>query len=86
MCAFLGITETDLANPAPYSRVLALNDKGRLLLKAARQSGCFPNAGEPVAHPYQDLEYRAGRLYSTFALNDTEPPYCEENRRVFYAK
>ena len=39
MCAFLGLTEADLCAPAPYVRVLALNDRGREILKKARQSG-----------------------------------------------
>lgn len=84
MCAFLGITQTDIASPAPYVRVLALNDKGRTVLKSARQTGLFPNAGEFVDDPYQELEYRAGRLYSLFAANGSEPPLHEQNRRVFY--
>lgn len=83
MCAFLGITQQTLDSPTPYTRVLALNDKGRELLKAARETGCFPNVGESVAHPYQQLEYRAGRLYSLFALRD-EAPCQESGRRLFY--
>ena len=83
MCAFLGITEEGLAAPAPYTRVLALNSKGRQLLKAARQSGLFPNAGEWMDQPYQALEHRSGRLYSLFCT-DNELPYNEENRRVYY--
>ncbi len=83
MCAFLGITEADIASPAPYTRVLALNNKGRELLKSARKTGLFPNAGESVEHPYQELEYRANALYSLFAL--TEESLClEQNRRIFY--
>ncbi len=85
LCAFLGLTAKDIASPAPYARVLAFNDKGRELLKAARQSGEFPNVGEPVDHPYQDMEYRAGRLYGLFAVSP-EPPSQEENRRVYYKK
>ena len=37
MCAFLGITQKDMDSPAPYARVLALNDRGREILKAARK-------------------------------------------------
>ncbi len=86
MCAFLGLTEELLASPAPYARVLAFNDRGRELLKTARETGMFPNAGEPVAHPYQELEYRAGSLYGLFAIGSTESPQLEEDRRVFYHK
>ena len=84
MCAFLGITDEDISSPAPYARVLALNDKGREILNSARQTGLFPNAGDSVDHPYQDLEYRAGKLYSLFALSD-ETPFEEQKRRVFYS-
>ncbi|MBR4017708.1 MAG: nucleotidyltransferase family protein [Oscillospiraceae bacterium] len=83
MCAFLGITEKDIASPAPYARVLALNDKGRELLKSARKIGLFPNVGQWVEHPYQELEYRANTLYSLFATKE-EPLCLEQNRRIFY--
>lgn len=85
MCAFLGLTREDLLSPAPYVRVLALNDRGRELLKAARQNGTFLNAGEPTKHPYKDIEQRAGRLYSLFAAPGT-PPVQEAQRRVVYVK
>ena len=83
MCAFLGLTEKDLSTPAPYVRVLALNDNGREILKNARKTGCFPNAGEVFDHPYQEIEHRTNRLYSLFAVTN-EPPYQEDDRRVFY--
>ena len=86
MCAFLGITEKDIASPAPYCRVLAFNNKGRAILKEARQTGCFPNAGESMEHPYQELEYRAERLYSLFCASGIEDPSQEENRRVYCHK
>ncbi len=85
MCAFLGLAEADIASPAPYARVLAFNDRGREILKAARKTGLFPNAGEQVTHPYQELEYRAGNLYSLFALG-SEPSQQEKNRRIVYKK
>ena len=84
MCAFLGLSQKDLATPAPYVRVLALNSKGREILKLARQTGSFPNAGEWVDSPYQLLEQRAGRLYSLFAKGG-ELPASENDRRVFYS-
>jgi len=65
--------------------VLALNDRGREILKAARLTGSFPNAGEWVDHPYQETELRAGRLYSLFCTGG-EPPYDEAQRRVSYHK
>ena len=84
MCAFLDITREDLQSPPPYARVLALNDRGRALLKAARQTGAFPNAGESTNHPYEVLEHRAERLYSLFAEGGVHTPYQEETRRIFY--
>lgn len=83
MCAFLGITEQDISSATPYARVLAFNDTGRKILKNARETGLFPNTGEPVAHPYQALEYRAERLYSLFCTNGQELPYREDTRRVY---
>ena len=85
MCAYLGLTEADLSAPAPYVRVLALNNTGREILKAARKTGVFPNAGEFVESPYQQLEHRAGMLYHLFALVPT-PPLAEKDRRIFYQK
>ena len=85
MCAFLGISQKDLDSPAPYTRVLAFNDRGREILKSARETGLFPNMGETVDHPYQDLEIRAGRLYSQFAIS-AEQPQQEQQRRIYYKK
>ena len=84
MCAFLGITEEILNAPAPYARVLALNDTGRKILNTARQYGCFPNVGEPQLHPYQALENRCGDLYGLFAVDGAEPAGLEEKRRIIY--
>lgn len=83
MCAFLGITEEMLHSPAPYVRVLAFNDKGRQILKKARQKGSFVNIGEKQDHPYQLLEDRCGDLYGLFAAQP-EAPDRESKYRVFY--
>ena len=82
MCAFLGLTEADLCAPAPYTRVLALNDRGREILKKARQTGHFPNIGEKIDHPYQSIETRCGRLYGLFAAGTPEPPSRNETARI----
>lgn len=84
MCAFLGLTAQDMAAPIPYARVLAFNDKGRLILKAARETGIFPNIGEKLDHPYQQIENRAAALYGLFALDRPEPP--ADTSRVRYVK
>ena len=84
MCAFLGITQKDMDSPAPYARVLAFNDRGREILKTARKTGLFPNAGEWVENPYQELEYRAGSLYGLFSNGNLLSR--EADRRVYYNK
>ena len=84
MCTFLGITQKDMDSPAPYVRVLALNDKGREILKVARTTGLFPNAGEWVDSPYQELELRAGLVYGLFSKRNTL--FQEDERRIFYSK
>ena len=81
LCAALGITADMLAAPAPYVRVLAFNSRGREVLKKARQSGMFINAGERTNTEYEQLEYRCGSLYGLFAQS-TEAPNLEEKRRV----
>ena len=83
MCAFLGITDELLHTPVPYVRVLAFNDRGREILKIARQSGDFPNAGQEMEHPYQALENYWGDLYGLFA-DQTGAPGAERRRRVYY--
>lgn len=83
MCAFLGITGQMLDTSAPYVRVLALNDRGREVLKSARKAGDFPNIGQTVDHPYQQLEQRCGTLYGLFATGEPEAPNTETKQRVF---
>ena len=81
MCAFLGITEDMLNTPAPYIRVLAFNEKGREILKIARQTGEFINAGQSVDCTHQALENRCGDLYGLFSPAP-EAPGVESRRRV----
>lgn len=84
MCAFLDLTAQDLASPAPYVRVLALNDRGRQILKEARKTGLFPNLGEKQEHPYQTIENRCGSLYGLFCADGPELPDAECDLRVYY--
>jgi len=86
LCAFLGITAPMLQEPAPYTRVLAFNDRGRAVLSKAKKFGLFLNAGESSQHPYWELEKRCGDLYGLFRLNGIGSPAPEENRRVYYHK
>ena len=84
LCAFLGITRETLEAPVPYTRILAFNERGRTLLKSAKETGDFRNPGKRIDHPYWALEKRCGDLYGLFCQGDPEPPGAEENRRVFY--
>lgn len=84
MCAFLGLTQKDLASPAPYTRVLALNDRGRQALKAARTAGAFPNIGQKQDHPYQAIEDRCDSLYGLFPQDTPEPPDAQSRQRLYY--
>ena len=84
MCALLGITEADLAMEIPYTRVLAFTDRGRKLLKEAKKTGIYLNAGESFDHPHWQLEQRCGDLYGLFCVDGIEAPGREENRRIYY--
>ena len=84
MCAFLGITKELLESPVSYARILAFNDKGRQILKTAKEAVPLYNIGENVDHPYQELETRCGDLYGLFARGGIEEPGSEKKQRVFY--
>ena len=86
MCAFLGLTEQDISSPVPYVRVLALNDRGRAVLKKARETGTFLNAGESSPTPYGEKERIIGDLYGLFCIDCPEKPGVENTRRVYYHK
>ena len=86
MCAFLGITEEMLNQPAPYTRVLAMNHRGREILKKARESGKFYHVGEKVDSPYWELEQRCSDLYGLFCTAGPEKPGMEPKRRIDYCK
>ena len=84
LCAFLGLTAADLATPAPYARVLAFNDRGREILKQARQVFDLPNIGEKQGHMYQLIEDRCDVLYGLFAAEDVESPTPKYRVRYVY--
>lgn len=84
MCAFLGITAENMTAEVPYTRVLAFSSRGRAVLKAAKKSGLYLNAGESFDHPYWLLEKRCGDLYGLFCTEGVEAPGREENRRIYY--
>ena len=82
LCACLGLTKEALAAPVPYTRVLGFNKTGREILKIAREHGSFPNIGQRMEHPWQQLETRCGTLYGLFAVSAPEPADAEEKKRV----
>ena len=84
LCAFLGIDAAALDAPAPYTRILAFNDRGRNILKDAKKTCKFVNAGQIPDHPYWTLEKRAADLYGLFCAEGIEPPGSEEKRRIYY--
>ena len=86
MCAFLGLTAHDLNSPVPYVRALALNDRGRPVLKEARKNGIFLNTGEASTTPYGEKERIIGDLYGLFCVSGPEAPGAENARRVYYHK
>ena len=86
LCAFLGISLQDMLSPVPYTRVLGFNDRGRLALKAARQSGTFLNAGEIDLTDYGAKERQIGDLYGLFCTDAPEAPGLETARRIYYRK
>ena len=86
MCAFLGLTAADLAAPDPYTRVLAFNERGRAVLREAKKTGVFLNAGEKEDSEYCRREFRMGDLYGLFAQGAPEAPGTEERRRVIFKR
>ena len=84
LCGFLGLTAQDLQTPAPYARVLAFNDRGREILKTARNHGFYPNIGEKLDDPYQEIENRCGALYGLFAAGTPTAPNAESTQRIYY--
>lgn len=86
LCAFLGLSLEDFLCPPPYTRVLAFNDRGRGILKQARKSGTFLNAGEVDLSPYGQKERQLGDLYGLFCVQGPEAPGREIQRRIIYQK
>lgn len=67
MCAFLGLTAEKLAEPAPYVRILAMNSRGRSILRQRNTEGYFVNLGKHMEGDYARQEEKLIRLYGLFA-------------------
>jgi len=84
LCAFLGLSLEDLMTSPSYTRVLGFTDRGRKVLKEARKTGEFLNAGEIIPGPYWEKERRIGDLYGLFCVDSPEAPGIEASRRILY--
>ena len=88
LCAYLGITQDDLAKPITYARILAASAQGRTLLRQAKQRGKLPlvNPGQlPPDREYYTLETRASDLFTLFAAEGFPTPCAtEQNARIIF--
>ncbi len=84
LCAFLGLSREDLMTEPPYTRVLGFTNRGRAVLKEARKTGSFPNAGQIIPGVYWERERRTGDLYGIFCTAEPEAPGKENTRRIIY--
>lgn len=84
MCAVLGITEATLSMQAPYVRALAFNDRGREILKRARNHLPVLNIGQPTDDPYANIEQRCDDIYGLFCSAALESPGANAAYRVYY--
>ena len=70
LCAYLGITEDRMKAEVPYVRVLAVNERGKSILRQLRKSSqvelLHPGDRAPQGE-YGELERRAEDLYGLFA-------------------
>ena len=86
MCAYLGITDGQLHERAPYVRVLAFDAAGRALLRQmhARAPEYLVHAGQRVQESdYAQLEARSEALYALFCEGTVA---ADEKNRVFQKK
>ena len=86
MCAFLGLSQPDLAAQPPYTRVLAFNDRGRQILSQKAESCHLKNIGEKADDSFWATEQRVQDLYGLFCTDAPEAPGREEKRRIHYER
>lgn len=68
LCAYLGVTAADQAQPVPYIRVLGLSQTGRALLRTMAESAALPVITRPAQ--VKALDERARQLFEREALAD----------------
>ena len=84
LCAFLGISAALLEQPAPYVRILAMDDRGRRLLRQMHETSSIPllHPGQtPPEGAYAALERRAADLYGLFREGTVAAPGRREQIR-----
>lgn len=75
LCGFLGLTEQQLTEPAPYVRVLALDADGRAILRAAQGGLSLLHAGERAQDcAFAETERRCRALYGLFREDGPAEP------------
>jgi len=82
LCAYLGLTESDLQTTPPYVRVLGFGQRGRIALNKAREYGTFLHIGEASEAPYWQMEQRCDDLYGLFRADAPAPAGKEALRRI----
>lgn len=82
LCACLGLTARDLAEPAPYVRILGFRDRGRQVLREKSQSFPLAHSGQRMGGPYFDLEQRCTHLYGLFSQTLGAPEPQEQVIRI----
>ena len=83
LCLYLGLSAEDMERRSPYLRVLAFNDRGRMLLRQFRETSALPLVSGELpdseeAKAYFALESRATDLYGLFAPLGAYPPMQRE--------
>ncbi len=63
LCAFLGITKEDVSEDIPYLRVIGFNDKGREILKIAKDTSSLP-----IVMKYSDIKNLDGNAQKIFDI------------------
>ncbi len=82
MCAFLGLTQRDLATPAPYARILGFSARGRQVLRAAREQTTLYNVGVKTDDPFWEIEQRCTDLYALFRETSPDIAGSESKCRI----
>ena len=82
LCAFLGITQEDFRCPPPYARILAFNDRGRSVLKGAKETGLYRNLGWEDGSGYCAKEQRWEDLYALFRVDGPGKPSQKERTLI----